>query len=240
MQLALNPKLDATELAKTYAQNAGWVRIENLFEPQMAEEIERILKTQTPWYFLHSDESGEHKYYDRARFAKLTPQERNQAVQSTLDRAKTGFAYLYNVFPMIDLYLAGKEPQWPLHSMSEFLNSDEVQTFVKTITNEPDVVKLDAQATCYAPGHFLNTHDDTGAMAERRVAYVMGFTRDWRVDWGGQTLFLDARGNTLRGLSPSFNTLTLFKVPRPHIVTQVSTFAPCNRYSITGWLRSDL
>ena len=240
LELSLNPNLDPQELAKVYRQNAGWVRVEDIFPPKTAAYIESVLKTQTPWYFVHSDETGEHKYYSRQELGSMAASDRNAIIDGTLKRASEGFAYLYNTFPMIDFYLSGQESNWPLRSMSEFLNSQEVQKFVKMITNEPSVVKLDAQATCYSPGHFLNTHDDTGANAERQVAYVMGFTQDWRVDWGGQTLFLDTNGNTLRGLSPSFNTLTLFKVPRPHIVTQVSTFAPRSRYSITGWLRTDL
>ena len=139
---------------------------------------------------------------------------------------------------MISAYLEGRDPDWPLHAMTEFLNTPEFHCFVKTITGEPSVKKLDAQATLYGRGHFLNLHDDTGTSAERRAAYVMGFSKSWRPDWGGQLLFMD-EDKIQRGFSPSFNSLTLFKTPRPHIVTQVANFAGLGRYSITGWLRDD-
>jgi len=124
------------------------------------------------------------------------------------------------------------------HALTEFLNSPEFMDFTKTITDEAEVIKIDGQATLYGPGHFLNAHDDAGDIKERRVAYVMGFSKGWSRDWGGQLLFLDGNDVT-RGFSPSFNTLSLFKVPREHVVTQVTNFAGAGRYSVTGWLRTD-
>ncbi len=237
--LALNPTLNARKLAKIYAENGGWIRINNLFSPDVADKIEHVLSEQTPWRLVHSDAQGHHQYYTQTQLAAIEPQARQKMFGDVMLRARDGFAYAYNVYPMVDAYLTGEDPDWPLHPMTEFLNSGEFQAFVKTVTNEPNVVKIDGQATCYARGHFLNTHDDTGHHQERAVAYVMGFSRDWRTEWGGQLLFTDDQGNAVRGFNPSFNSITLFKVPIPHIVTQVSTYAGASRYSITGWLRTD-
>jgi len=237
-QLSLNQELDANALAKIYAAD-DYICIENLFPPDTAEAIHNVLSNGTPWYNVFSDENGKHDYYSQSEWKTLSADRRQQLLLAVNKRATDGFAYVYHVYPMVRNYLEGKDPDWPLHVMTEFLNSDEMREFVKTVTNEPSVIKLDAQATWYAPGHFLNTHDDTGDDRERRAAYVMGFSKNWRTDWGGQLLFLDDDGNTIRGSCPKFNSLTLFKVPRTHIVTQVSSYAGGPRLSITGWLRDD-
>lgn len=228
---------DIEALRDEYARE-GVVRVENLFPSDVAEAIYQVLLRGTPWRVVHSDAQGSHKYYRGEEWHGLAPEQRQKTLQGVLQKARDGFAYLYSCYPMVDALLAGDDPNWPLHELTEFLNSPEFMDFTKTITNEADVIKIDGQATLYAPGHFLNTHDDAGDIKERRVAYVMGFSKNWSRDWGGQLLFLDGDDVT-RGFSPSFNTLSLFKVPREHIVTQVTNFAGAGRYSVTGWLRTD-
>lgn len=237
LSLHLRSDHDVEAYAKAYTRD-GMVRIERLFPDDVAEAIFDVLSKATPWRVVHSDSEGKHKYYKPQEWQGLSPQDRQATFQNVLSQARDGFAYLYSCYPMIDAYIDGDDPQWPLHAMTEFLNSPEMLTFTKSITNEPSVIKHDGQATLYAPGHFLNAHNDTGDHAERRAAYVMGFTKGWHVNWGGQLLFLDGK-DTQCGFSPSFNTLTLFKVPREHVVTQVTNFAGAGRYSITGWLRDD-
>lgn len=228
---------DVEALRREYATD-GMVRVENLFPDEVAEAIHQVLSRSTPWRVVHSDAQEKHKYYKPEEWEAILPPQRQQTLQDVLQRAQSGFAYLYSCYPMINAMLAGDDPDWPLHALTEFLNSEEFMVFTKTITGEPEVIKIDAQATLYAPGHFLNAHDDRGESLERRAAYVMGFSKGWSRNWGGQLLFLDGN-DVMRGFTPSFNTLTLFKVPREHLVTQVSNFAGAGRYSVTGWLRTD-
>lgn len=237
LSLKLSPNHDTDAYAKAYKRD-GIVRIANLFPDAVAEAIYQVLAKQTPWRLVHSDENGRHKYYMPEEWKALSARDKQAIIQQVLTRARSGFAYLYSCYPMIDAILAGDDPGWPLHAMTEFLNTPDMLAFTKAITGHEDVIKHDAQATLYTQGHFLNEHNDTGQDRERRAAYVMGFTKNWRVDWGGQLLFLDGQ-NTEFGVSPTFNTLTLFKVPRNHIVTQVTNFAGAGRFSITGWQRVD-
>ena len=93
------------------------------------------------------------------------------------------------------------------------------------------------EATLYRPGHFLSWHDDSGHPEQhRRVAYVLYLTRGWRADWGGQLQFIDAQGDVEEVWMPRFNSLALFLVPMPHLVTYVAPFATQPRFAITGWL----
>lgn len=231
------PSHDVQAYAETYHRD-GIVRIDNLFPEATARAIQSALIRQTPWHPVHADAQGKHVYYTPQEWSELKPEIRNKTLQDVMISARDGFSYFYSCFPMVNAYLNGTFPDWPLHAMLEYLNGPESLAFFKAITGEDTATKLDGQATLYARGHFLNVHNDTGNNKERRAAYVMGFTDPWRHDWGGKLLFLEDERIT-DGFVPSFNTLTLFKVPRDHIVTQVTNFAGANRYSITGWLRDD-
>ena len=236
--LRINPDLRADELAQDYA-DGNIVRINNIFPGDIAKAIHQVLARQTPWHFVHANDQGKHKYYRPEEWRALGQAAQRQVFQNVMAQARAGFSYMYQCYPMIDALLEGQDPDWPLHALTEYLNTDEFRDFVKTVTNEPSVVKLDAQASLYAPGHFLNTHNDHGDNAERRCAYVLSFTKNWRADWGGELLFLDEDDNVQTGFTPNFNSLTLFKVPRTHIVTQVASFAGAPRLSVVGWLRDD-
>ncbi len=236
--LRLNPELDADKLARQYRKD-HFIRIENLFPLDTAEAIHQILRTATPWHLAYADENGKHIYHRPEDWQALGQEKHREIFRQVAERARSGFSYMYQSYPMVDNYIDGLDKDWPLHAMTEFVNSDEFREFVKKITGEKTVIKLDAQAALYAPGHFLNTHNDMGDHAERRAAYVMGFSKNWHMDWGGLFLFVHENGSVEKGVMPSFNTLTLFKVPRQHIVTQVASFAGEPRLTIVGWLRDD-
>lgn len=235
--LALAPRNDISELAAAYKKD-GFVRVPGLFPQDVADYIYDVLTRGTPWHLVHSNQAGREDIIEPAKWQAMADTDRRKLISDTLVQARDGFSYLYSCFPMIDAYLENRFPEWPLHNLTVFLNTVEVHNLVKQIIGDDTISKLDCQATLYERGHFLNRHDDTGHDAERRAAYVIGFSKDWDVNWGGQLLFLED-DRVKNGFSPSFNTMTLFKVPIDHIVTQVTNFAGRGRYSVTGWARVD-
>ena len=235
--LRLNPALDAASHREAYLRD-GVVQIRPLFEPDVADKLAAVLEQAVPWDLIHSDEAGKEQVLDQAAVRALGREELTRRMQQLHTRARDAFAYVYLGYPMIAAYIGGRDPGHPLHQVTEFLNSAEFLEFGRRVTNDPTIVKADAQATFYRPGDFLNLHDDTG-VGERRAAYTIGFTRRWRPDWGGQLLFHSESGEITRGLQPGFNVLTLFKVPRQHSVAPVANYAGAPRLSITGWLRDD-
>ena len=232
----LNPALKASDYAAVYARD-GMVQVPNLFRAEIADTLEEVLNRGTDWSLVHADAQGRHVILDPQMLARTPPAELRGRINEVMQRAGQGFSYLYLAYPMINAYLDGRDPDHPLNALTEFVNSPEFIAFGHEITGEP-VTKVDAQATLYRPGHFLTQHDDLG-VGERRAAYTIGLTRNWRPDWGGQLLFHDDRGDVCRGLSPRFNVLTLFKVPLLHSVAPVAPYAAAPRYMITGWLRDD-
>jgi len=236
LQITLASGLRAADYRAIYERD-GVVQIEGVFPPAVADFLAGVLERGTSWSLVHSGPAGEHVILRREALEAAGAEEMRKRLTEVARRASRGFGYVYLVYPMIDAYLDGRDPGHPLHALTEFLNSPEFMAFAHAVTGEP-VVKVDAQATHYRPGHFLTLHDDRG-VGERRAAYTIGLTRAWRPDWGGQLLFHDARGDVSRGFAPRFNVLTLFKVPMSHSVAPVAPYAAAPRLTITGWLRDD-
>jgi SM-20-related protein len=234
--IALSPGLRPERYAQAYRRE-GVVQVEGVFPDNTAAELAAVLEAATAWSLVHSGPKGEAVILDAAEAARWGQAQVRATLAEVAARASNGFGYVYLVYPMIDAYLDGRDPPHPLNRLTEFLNGTEFMGFAGAVTGEP-VVKVDAQATHYRPGHFLTQHDDKG-VGERRAAYTIGLTRRWRPDWGGQLLFHDSGGDVTRGFAPRFNVLTLFKVPMLHSVAAVAPYAAAPRLTITGWLRDD-
>jgi SM-20-related protein len=235
--LRLNPALDPAAFSQAYARD-GLVRIPEVFEPEVVDRLAGILEQTIDWDVICSTDTGKADILDRQRRAELGPDVLAGKLHAATLRARTGFAYVYLGYPMINAFVEGRDPGHPIHALTAFLNSPEMIAFGAAVTGEPGVTKIDAQATLYRPADFLTLHDDTGA-GERLAAYTLGLTRAWRADWGGQLLFHDEAGDIERGFAPAFNVLTLFKVPRKHSVAPVAPYAGAPRLTVTGWLRND-
>lgn len=234
----LSSDLDVPGLAREFAQN-GVVQVPGIFPAAMAEGLTQVLYQQTPWKTALSDDAGKPVLYSPEELKQMSQQQVTAMTNALYQRARDQFAFAYRSYPMVDEAVAGHNPGHPLHTLLEFMNTVEVLSVLKQITGAEDVVKMDGHATLYLPGNFLSNHDDTG-LADRRVAYTLGFSKDWNPDWGGLTLFYDENDpqKIIRSLVPGWNVLTLFKVPCPHSVSYVSPFAKMGRFSITGWLRA--
>jgi SM-20-related protein len=236
----MNRNLDVRAHAAAYARH-GIVRINNVFAPNAAEAVARVLETRMSWQLaLWEGTDPLSSSYDADRLSALGQTAVKDRITAVLERAKTGYAYLYLNYPMIESYIRGKDPGHPIHDVSEFLNGADFLHLIREVTGRQDILKAEASATFYRPGDFLTLHDDGATdVAHRVCAYTLGFTRSWRPDWGGQLLLHDQEGDIASGFAPAFNCLTLFTVPRAHSVAQVASYAAGSRLSVVGWGRCD-
>lgn len=230
----LNPSLDIPALSEEFRRNKR-IQIPDALQPEMAERLHYCLSEEVPWGLAYVDEGGTSQIitYERvARFTRSDWAELNRKVQDT---AADKFQFFYNSYMMVTAYLEKRDPNLILHRIVEYLNSELFLGFLKQLTGDRSIVKVDAQATRYIPGSFLRKHNDMNQQNTRRIAYVMNFTKDWRADWGGLLQFLDDNGHVETTHFPIFNSLTLFEVPMWHMVSYVPPSAPIPRYAITGW-----
>lgn len=233
--IRLADALDRKLIASIYAR-AGRIHIRPIFSAASAEAVHLCLATEIPWQ-LHLNDGDRPINLAAAPFEELPEADRARFLQSVYAAAGHRFQYLFNSFPVSDIYERGEHRSLYVMRLYEYLNSSEFLTFAREITGVRSIAMADAQATLYRPGHFLTHHDDLNQDKKRVAAYVLNFTPRWVSDWGGILQFIAPDGHITEGYTPTFNALNIFKVPQLHAVSYVAPFAQAGRLSVTGWLR---
>jgi SM-20-related protein len=127
------------------------VRIPDVFEPEVVDRLAGILEQTIDWDVICSTSAGGADILSRERRAELGGEVVAGKLHAATLRARTGFAYVYLGYPMIDAFVEGRDPGHPIHALTAFLNSPEMIAFGAAVTGEPGVTKIDAQATSIAP-----------------------------------------------------------------------------------------
>lgn len=230
----LSPILDPSTLAPMLAAR-GRLQIPGFLAEDSAALLHQCLAREVPWSLAYN-EGGVPKTLSAEALRALDPAARAALARRIHAEAADGYQFMYHSYMMVSAYLAGRDPQLPLHRVLEFLNSEAFLGFARALTGVAELKRANAQATCYLPGDFLKRHTDVHSSEGRRFAYVINLTREWQADWGGQLQFLGEDGAVLESFLPRWNSLSLFAVPAPHCVSFVAPFARAPRLSITGWL----
>ncbi len=236
----LNHSIDRSGATTRFVRD-GRVQIRDVLTDETAREIRTSLAKGTPWGM--GWQAGVDGKPNGARREELqgscAPSMAREIAEATHNAAMQGdYAFRYGRYPILEAYKEKWDEGGPHDLLIEYLNTPETLDLVREVTGIPELVKADAQATLFAPGHFLGRHIDSHVGEGWQVAYVLNLAPDeWHPDWGGYLNFLDADGDIVAGYRPRFNTLNLFKVPQPHLASFVPPFAPTARFAITGWFR---
>ena len=232
-RFALDSSIDPENLAADYSAR-GRIRIEPFLSADSAAALADHLRVRTDWRLALKGESDRVFEFDEPARAGMSG-EQLRALEKLAAPDRPGFRYLYERIWAVDAK-NGREADTLLADFADFLGGETVLGLLRRITGANDVGFVDAQATRYAPGHFLTIHDDAKQAHNRRAAYVLGLTEKWRTEWGGLLMFHDPQGDVEEAWRPRFNSLTLFSVPQLHSVSAVIPSAPSARYSVSGWL----
>lgn len=233
----LNPALDAVALSKAFSAG-GHISIPEFLERDCAAKLHQDLSTRDDWAWAIN--AGGH-VYDLGREARdaMTAAQRAELDNRINLAARDGFQFRFSSLRVPDPVSEREPDKDILHAFAEFMRSAPVLDFIRTVTGKMAILFADAQGTAYHPGDFLTGHDDAVEGKNRELAYVMGLTPEWRVEWGGLLLFHEADGR-ISGLGPRFNCLNMFALPVLHSVSQVTPFAGGVRYAVTGWMRTEM
>lgn len=233
----LNPALDAEALTETFCAS-GHVSIPDFLDGDCAAKLHQSLVSRQDWSWAIN--AGGH-VYDLGREARdaMTAEQRVELDNRVNVAARESFQFRFSSLRVPDLVSERTPDQDMLHAFAEFMRSDAVLAFIRKVTGKTAILYADAQGTAYHTGDFLTGHDDDVEGKNRALAYVMGLTPEWRVEWGGLLLFHEADGR-VSGLAPRFNCLNMFALPVLHSVSQVTPFAGGVRYAVTGWLRTKM
>jgi len=232
----LNPDLDIKALADEFESN-GRLQVHNVLTTESAIALRSLLADQTPWCLAtQAGASAPAQVISNRTLCSMSDAE--VAAASELAAADPDYGFTYHSYPLVTAYLERWSPGSPHERLLEDLNSPPMLGFMRAVTGMNEIVKMDGQATLYSPGEFLRPHTDAESQKGRLVAYVLGLTAgEWDPAWGGALRFIGGDGDSDTTFQPTFNSLSLFRVPQWHEVTRVRADAPIARYAVTGWAR---
>ena len=216
----------------------GRVQIPGFLQEPSALRLNQCLREEVPWETAQRSDAVLADGQDRSPPPGSAADE--VALAATCLRAREGFEFYFDRYRMIDARRDGTDPQLVLHAVVDFLNSPQFLGFARQLTGDPAIRMVSAIGVRYRAGHFLRAHNDLANDENRAFAYVINLSRQWSPDWGGLLHFLDPeQRRVVDTFTPLWNSLSLFRVPQPHVVSLVAPWAGSARYSITGWFRRD-
>ena len=232
-EITLNPAIDVSKCAAELQKN-GRVQIHNFFAKDTAETLHQMVADHKPWYLAYNNGDS---YYesDLAEFDALTPEQKTGFMNEIYAKACTQFQYVFCQYYITQAIDKGEDKGNPIHVMHDFVNGDIFTPFLKNLTGEENISFVEAFISKYRPGDFLTRHDDTHNKNDRVIAYTIGMTKNWDMNWGGHLAFYDNNGNIKHGLIPDFNTFNAFLIPQEHAVQMVNPSAGSARTSFLGW-----
>ena len=148
MQLQLNPQLNRGLIREIFARQ-GCVHIPDPLTPESAAELHSCSSTQTPWQ-LSLNIGQRHLDLAHEQLLLIPPDKRELMTRAMLEQSRHGFQYVFDNYPLYDIYLAGRRDH-PLLQAHEFLNGPPFLDFVREA------------------GHFLTAHDDPVVGATRSL-----------------------------------------------------------------------
>ena len=220
---------------KAQFAQTGRLQIRNFLDADFAQKLSQAVSA-LEWRLVLNERE---KHFDihPAQIKLLGAQKMRLIRQAAQARAGQEFQYLYENYPVHDILRAGKPMNPLIQGLYQVLNSPEFRKRLTKLTGLP-VDFCDIQATRYRAGHFLTAHDDAVVGKNRQMAFVLSLSPRWKASWGGRLEFLGGQGAVIDTMIPTFNALSLFRVPQQHQVTKVNIAAKTPRLSLTGWFRT--
>lgn len=235
----LNPDLDRNLLAAKFAADRR-VQVRDLLTSESAQHLSGVLRDMTPWGLSwQAGAQAPHSIRHNAMGSLSREDHEQRALEIARAMGGRDYAFEFFHYPMLQAYLERWNPDSIQDMILEHINDQPFLNLVREVSGMSDLIKADAQATLYGPGHFLSRHDDSHVAQGWKLAYVINLSpSDWRPDWGGYLNFLNDDGDIVAGWKPRYNCLNLFAVPQAHQVSFVPPFSPVDRFAITGWFRN--
>lgn len=223
-------------LARDGLHRHGRVQMLNFLPVHAAEGFRRECE-HLPWD-IHFSKAGTTQRVPHSALAAMDPEARKAFLASVAHGVEP--AFINDNYHITETYRAGTRRDGALADFHAQLNSDRGLRALRHLVGDDRISYVDAVVARYRPGQYLASHTDYAIGEERLFAYVLNLAPEWRAHWGGQLLFLDDKANVSAGYTPSFGALVIFRVPRPHAVSVVASFAPPTRVAISGWFHASL
>jgi SM-20-related protein len=227
----LNPQLDIDAIRAALLRDRR-VLIRDFFEPTVADALARAVDA-VDWSLSFRDERGD-QLLTGDELRRMDGPQRMRLTEGIHAIAADRFQFSFFSHSLVAAAQRGDTDL--LTRFVKWMSTDDFLSVMRRMTDIEEIDRVYAQATMYSRGNFLLIHDDHVEIEDRRVAYVVNLTRQWKPHWGGLLHFLDANGDVADTFVPHFNSMSLFLVPQTHFVSYVAPYAQAERCAVTGWL----
>lgn len=234
----LNPNLDVPALSQEYKET-GAVAVKNLLVDDVAEAAYEALQAHTPWelHVKNKQSAGGMKIFNHQDALALSDKEKLKLVPKVLTLKDNDLSFIYYRYTVPTIEEEADDSVLILTKIIRFFNGEEYLRLMADITGDDSGREVSCWASRYDANHHLSIHMDENPTQHRIAAHVLGLTKNWKKEWGGQFSFCDSKGKPVSHSIPKFNQLALFKVPRLHLVNQIKPYAQESRYSLFGWYK---
>lgn len=237
-QPLINPNLDINSLRDEFEKNRVVV-VKNFLNPVIAERLHKWFTEEMPnnWWRISSYpklDGGDG--FDLTPFDSAFTEEIREMYSHSISHFKDN-KFAYNFHRTVndhvencDCYECG---------FREALISDEVLNTINSISNQNVSDTDEIFSAVYLPGDYLGPHQDS---PNGSLGFTIQLTKNWKPQFGGNLHFMDGPdGEVERIVVPSFNTLTLFDLPKGvgkwHYVSTVSPGVEELRLTYAGWFK---
>jgi SM-20-related protein len=235
MNLLIDPTLELNA-ARTVFKRQGRVLLPGFLQSPGAHQLAEGLAGDLPFHITMNKVDDSVANIAEVELSRAGEDFQRRLMAAVYGASATGFRYFYSQFEF-DKHLQDATAIGDLsRDVWSFLQSAPFLSAIGRIIGVSDLQRTSAQASRYAPGHFLTRHDDDVQNSGRRAAFVLYLSAQWQADWGGLLQFIDRDGHVAEAYTPMFNTLALFRVPSAHSVSMVTPLAPIPRLAVSGWV----
>jgi len=233
--MLINPEINPLSYKEEFNQN-GSVVIRNFLIEEHIEKLHNFFNNSMPenWWYSSSSPGT-----DGSRVKYIRNIDSNMdAINVEKEFSENIFgqgAYSYHFYRSIGDHFS--TCNCDECNFRNWLKSEEIIYFLREVSGF-DITTFNTMfASKYSSGCFLGPHhDDTLG----KIGFVLQLTKDWKPQWGGILHFLsDSLDKIEYSEVPTFNTLTLFRIPEGtgkwHYVSHVSPGVKSNRIAYSGW-----
>jgi SM-20-related protein len=237
MMIALSDS--ASESARQRMDAAGRVLIRDVLDVSSAQQLTDTLLSGLDWE-LTTRFQGETRNVAHAKLHQMSAAQREQLRDAILRGAKQDFQFEFLEYSLRDANLEALGQQHVLVHLLNALRGDVGKALFCKLLGLEGIAHITAFVSRYEQGHFLMPHTDHVTGEQREAAFVLNLSPRWKPEWGGLLQFIGVHGDVTETFVPHHNTLSLFKVPQPHMVSFLTPLAESPRLAVAGWIYSAL